>query len=108
MKKVNWHSLGKLLKNIVEIYIPAIFFLTLFVSFLIGIIFRYVFDNPQSWTFELSSICYLAVAVLAWGIAHRTDGNVVFDMLYNRLSAKTQCILRIITNFATAVVAALK
>ena len=99
-------ALGKTLLNILEIYIPAVMFMVLFVCFLIGIVFRYVLDNPQSWTFELSSICYLAVGVLSWGIAHRTDDNVVFDMLYVKLSPKMQCILRMVTNLLIAAVAA--
>lgn len=100
-------AVGKILLDVLEIYIPVLMFLTLFVCFLLGIVFRYVFKNPQSWTFEISSICYLAVGVLSWGIAHRTDDNVVFDMLYNKLSPKSKCILRVVNNLLIAVVAAL-
>lgn len=104
---IKWSLIGKLALDILEKYIPSVMFLALFVSFLLGVFFRYVLNDPQSWTFEVSSICYLAVAVLGWGIAHRTDDNVVFDMLYNILSAKVQCILRIVTNITIAVVAVL-
>ena len=72
-----------------------------------GYFFRYVLNAPQSWTFELSTICYLAVGVLSWGIAHRTDENVVFDMLYNTMSPKVKCIMRMISNFLITVTAAL-
>ena len=99
--------IGKLLLDILEIYIPMIMFLMLFAAFLIGIVFRYVFKNPQSWTFELSSICYLAVGVLSWGITHRSEDNVVFDMLYIKMSPKWQCIWRIVSNVLIAVVAAI-
>lgn len=100
-------AVGKILLDVIEIYLPAVMLMVLFACFLIGIIARYVFKNPQSWTFEMSSICYLAVGVLSWGIAHRTDNNVVFDMLYNTVSEKTRCIFRIITNLLMAVVAGL-
>ena len=107
MNKDKLKKIGKKLLNVLEIDIPAILFLILFVCFLLGIVFRYILKDPRSWTFELSTICYLAVGVLSWGIAHRTDDNVVFDMLYNKLRPKTQCILRIITNVLIAVTAAL-
>lgn len=100
-------KVGKFLLNMLEVYIPTIMFLVLFVCFLIGILFRYVFENPQSWTFELSSICYLAVGVLSWGLVHRGEENVVFDMLYIRMPAKIQCIMRLIGNLCITVVAAM-
>ena len=105
MKKNNLKKIGKVLLDVIEIYIPAVLFLVLFLCFLLGIFFRYVLKNPQSWTFELSTICYLAVGVLSWGIAHRNDDNVVFDMLYNKLSLKTQCIFRIVGNLVIVLTA---
>ena len=107
MKKERIASVGKLLQNVLEVYIPAFYFIVLFASFLLGVIFRYVLKDPQSWTFELSSICYLGVGVMSWGIAHRTDENVVFDMLYTKLSEKVQCVFRIITNVLITATAAL-
>ena len=106
-KKFGWKTVGGFLRDLIEIYIPEILFVIMFISFVLGVVFRYVFKNPQTWTFELSTICYLAVAVLAFGIAQKTDDNVVFDMLYNKLSMKTKCILRILTNVAITVVAAI-
>lgn len=104
MEKNNLTRKGYILLNILEIYIPAIMFIVLFISFILGIFFRYVLRNPQSWTFEISSISYLAVGVLSWGIAHRTDENVVFDMLYEKVSSKTQCGLRIFINLVVTIV----
>ena len=106
MKKEQLKKIGTVMLNILEVYIPVLLFLVLFVCFLLGIFFRYVLKNPQAWTFELCTICYLAVGVLSWGIAHRTDNNVVFDMLYNKLNVKTQCILRLITNLVIFITAA--
>ena len=107
MSKKRLVKIGKVMLNILEIYLPAVLFIILFVCFLIGVFSRYVLRNPQAWTFELSTMCYLAVGVLSWGIAHRTDDNVVFDMLYNKLSKRVQCILRVITNLTIVVTAAL-
>jgi len=98
---------AKFLLDLLDMHIPAILFLVLFACFLLGVFFRYVLKEPQSWTFELSTICYLSVGVLSWGLAQREDENVVFDMLYNKLSLKTKCILRIISNSLITATAAL-
>lgn len=98
MKNNKIKKTGKVLLDVLELYIPAVCFLTLFVCFILGIFFRYVLNDPKTWTFELSTICYVAVGVLSWGIAHRTDDNVVFDMLYNKLSPMVKCILRCVSN----------
>jgi len=97
---------GKFLLDVLEIHLPSLLFMTLFICFLIGIVCRYILKDPQAWTFEMSTICYLWVAVLSWGIAHRMDDNVVFDMLYNKLSPTVQCLLRLISNLLIAVTAA--
>lgn len=107
MTKQILKKIGKVALDILEFYIPAFFFIVLFVCFLLGIFFRYVLKDPQTWTFELSTVCYLSVGILSWGIAHRTDEHVVFDMLYNKLSPKVQCVLRVISNLVIAVTAAL-
>ena len=97
---------GKLFLDILEIYIPMLLFLVLFLCFLIGIVYRYFLKNPQSWTFELSSICYLGVGVLAWGVSHRTEEHIVFDMLYNKVSDRIQCLIRVINNLLISLTAA--
>ena len=107
MKKQSIKKTANILLDILEIHIPSILFLVLFACFILGIFFRYVLRNPQSWTFELSTICYVAVGVLSWGIAHRADENVVFDMLYLKMSPKTQCIMRLISNVLITMTAAL-
>jgi len=104
-RKIKVLSIGKLLENILELVIPASMFAVLFISFVLGVFFRYVLKNPQSWTFELSSICYLSVGVLSWGISHRTDDHVVFDMFYTKVSTKMQCLFRILSNLLIVFIA---
>jgi len=92
-----------LILDIFEIIIPSVMFFILLFSFLIGIVWRYVFSNPLSWTYELSSISFLYVIILAIPIAHRTNGHIVFDLFYNRLKGNAQCCFRLINNLMVAV-----
>lgn len=96
-------SIWQILLDVIELYIPSLTFLTLFVSFIIGIVARYIIRDPQSWTYELGSIMFLNTVLLAACIADRKKEHVVFDMIYNAKSVKTQCIMRIMTNLMTVV-----
>ncbi len=94
--RIRVSKLCQFLLDIIEIYIPAIMLICLFVSFIVGIVFRYVFRDPQSWTFELSSISFLQFAILSGCFVQREDEHIVFDMIYARRSKRTQCIMRIV------------
>lgn len=84
--------------DIIEIYIPAVLFMILFICFLIGIFFRYVVKNPQSWTFELSTVAFLGSVILAGCLSDRHAEHISFDMIYDKRSEKTKTIMRIISN----------
>jgi TRAP-type C4-dicarboxylate transport system permease small subunit len=88
----------KLSRDFLEVDLPAALFVVLFVSFLIGIFWRYVLRDPQSWTFELSNVSFLMVALLTSCTAQRKEDHVVFDLFYNHQKPKTQNIMRIISN----------
>ena len=82
----------------IEIYIPAALFMILFICFLIGVFFRYVVKNPQSWTFELSTVAFLGSVILAGCLSDRHAEHISFDMIYDRRSEKTKTIMRILSN----------
>lgn len=96
-------NICKVLLDIVEIWVPAILLLTLFIAFVLGVFFRYVMKNPQSWTYELSSIAFLSFAIVSACYVQRVEKHIVFDMLFNKMSVKTQCAMRIFSNVVITV-----
>lgn len=80
-----------------EVYLPIAVFITLFIVFLVNVIFRYVLKNPQNWTFEFSVISFVVVGLLGACTAYRNEDHVVFDLLYNRINNKIKNIFRIIS-----------
>lgn len=96
-------SVRDVLLDVIEIYIPSVAFIVLFIMFLLGIIFRYLLRNPQTWTFEISRISFLWAAILAGCIADRGENHVVFDMIYVKTGPKMQCVMRIISNLLVTV-----
>lgn len=81
--------------DIVEMYIPILAFLTIFVCFLLQIVSRY-FLTPLMWPEELALICFLWVALLGALYAKRSNSMVCFSMLYDAVSPKAQRAMRLV------------
>lgn len=92
------NSILERLCDIIELYIPALCMMLLFAAFLIGIISRYVLKDPQSWTYELSTVCFLNMVIASWPYVQRNHGHIAFDMVYERQGEKTKCAMRILGN----------
>ncbi|QQE80563.1 TRAP transporter small permease [Alicyclobacillus sp. SO9] len=88
----------KVLRNIVEIYIPVISFSVMFCAFIVGIFYRYVLDNPLTWPFEVSSIGFLWAALFGAVYAMRTRSHIAFDVVYDLMSPRVQRIARLVSN----------
>lgn len=95
--------IGTILIDFIEIWIPVAVFVGLFLAFLINVIFRYLFNNPQNWTFEFSILSFVIVGLLGACAAYRTEDHVVFDLLYDHLGEKGRNILRM-TGYITVII----
>jgi TRAP-type C4-dicarboxylate transport system permease small subunit len=83
--------------DFVEIYLPVTVFVMLFLAFLTNVFFRYIMRNPQNWTFELSVNAFVVVGLVGACAAYRKEDHVVFDLLYARMGARGQNILRLVS-----------
>ena len=54
----------------------------MFCSFMLQIIFRYIFNHPLSWTLEACLITWLWTVFLGCGLLLRDHDHVRFDVLY--------------------------
>jgi TRAP-type C4-dicarboxylate transport system permease small subunit len=90
MKAARW------LADFIEVYLPIAVFVALFLAFLTNVFFRYVVKDPQNWTFEFSVNAFVVVGLLGACAAYRKEDHVVFDLLYTRLNARGQNILRVV------------
>lgn len=93
----------KLSIDIIEMYLPIVMLAVLFVSFVAGVFFRYVMKNPQSWTYEISTICFLSFVILSACYVQREEKQIVFDMLYNNMNSRVRCLMRIFSNLLVSV-----
>ncbi|MCG3210336.1 MAG: hypothetical protein FOGNACKC_03967 [Anaerolineae bacterium] len=101
---------GLFLLDVLEIYLPTLSFVVLFVVFILQVFFRYFLNNPLTWPPEVISIAFIWTTVLGACYAQRQADHVNFSLIYDRLSPMGQLIFRLIGNsfIAIAFIIALK
>ncbi len=88
---------GRFLVNVIEVYVPVITFVVLFLSFMAQIVARYFF-KPLLWPEELSLMCFVWTALLGGIYAKREQAHVAFTMVYDAVKPRTQVWMRITGN----------
>lgn len=93
MKKI-----GAFIRDCVEVYIPVVAFVVLFVVFVFQVFMRYVVRNPQTWTAEVEQSCFLWLVMLGACYAQRLKGHVTFTLVYDALNIKGKAITAMLGN----------
>ena len=80
---------------------------TMFVSFLLQIVFRYALNRPLGWTEEVTVLCW--VWVVLWGASFivADADEVRFDILYNAVPPSVRRIFTVVASLAMIVLMAL-
>lgn len=81
--------------DVIEIYIPSLAFVTLFIVLLVQIFFRY-FLVPLTWPLEYSLFAYIWTILFAVGYGLRDDSHISFDLVYDVVKPRGQLWMRII------------
>ena len=97
-KQSLWRKVGQFLLDIPEKYVSSFAFTTLFVIFVLQIFFRYVLNRPLTWPYEVTIFAFIWTAILGACFARRHAVHVVFGLIYDKMSPKTQLIFRLIGN----------
>jgi len=90
-------------RDAVELYIPAAAFLIMFVSFVVQVFFRYVLNNPLTWTNDLIVVGFVWTVLLGACYTMRLKKHVKFTMVYDALKPKTAAVFRLLGNLIIAV-----
>jgi len=77
-------SIDKLFR-VIEALAATLVFVDI-VLLLAGVIARYVFHRPLTWSDEVAVICFLWIAMLGSAIAARSDGHMRLTVVVNKLS----------------------
>jgi TRAP-type C4-dicarboxylate transport system permease small subunit len=82
----------------------AAMFAAMFCSFIIGVVARYIFDDPISWTIEVCSIAYVWIVFFSAATFVTHKQHITFDMLYSSVGAKAKRVFALIAMISLAVV----
>lgn len=77
--------------------VAVIFFTAMFLSFMLQIVSRYVFQNPYGWTIEASLISWLWIVFWGSGFLLNNRDHVRFDMLYAWVRPGTRRVFALIS-----------
>ena len=95
------NSLKKVLEKIckvwdfIGVYIPTLSFAVLFLCFMATMILRYCFKISLNWGSELAILCYMWIMFWGSGYGLSHNDHVVFSLVYDRCSARTQMIMKV-------------
>lgn len=76
----------------------AAFFIGMTVSLLMGIYWRYVLNDPLSWTLDIAMICFIWAVMLGAPISDWEDSHLQFDLVYNMVPESVQFAMRTFGN----------
>jgi len=85
------------LLDIVELYLPMLAFLTIYLCFMIQIVSRYFF-TPLMWPEELALLSFIWACLLGALYAKRNESLVAFTLIYDKASDRGRAVMRIAGN----------
>ena len=92
-----------LLRNIFEVYLPSVAFISMFVSFVLQIFFRYVVRHPLTWTQEIIVQGFIWTVIFSACYTMRHGSHIKFTMIYDRCKPRPAAILRLLGNIIVAI-----
>ena len=76
-------------------YLAIVLFSTLFLFGILQVFFRWVLNNPLTWSEEAIQLMYVWICYLGWAIAERKDSHIRITAVMNALPEKGQKWLQI-------------
>ena len=83
-------------RDIFEIYIPAVAFMAMFISFVLQVFFRYFINMPLTWTQDIIVIGFVWTVLFGACYTMRAGRHVKFTMIYDMLKPKGAALSRLL------------
>lgn len=81
----------------------ALLLAAMFLSFIVQVVLRYVFNWPVGWTVELQTICWLWLILWASALVLRESEEIRFDIVYAGAGPTTRRLFRMLSSAALVV-----
>ncbi len=80
--------------------VAGLLLVVLFLSFVVQVVARYVFNWPVGWTVELQTVCWLWLILWASALVLRDREEIRFDIVYAGAAPRTRRLFRILSSVA--------
>jgi len=89
----------RILLDIIDLYVPTITFIIMFLAFIVQVVFRYApMLRPLPWAYDVTIFGFIWTTLLAACHVRRTGGHIKFDMFYLSRSELTRTLFRLTAN----------
>lgn len=95
------------ISDVLELYLPSLIFIFLFLSYVVLIFYRYVMRSSVDWLYELNSLSFVWCGIFAASYGSRKDTHVKFTILYDHVSPTWQAVMRLVGDLFVLVLFAL-
>ena len=102
MEKKN-NKLLSILMNL-DIVVASSILAVLIVLTFLGVVWRYIFNNPFTWLEEVQTSCMVWIVFAAAGAAFRTGNHVAIEMIVDMMPKKIQKIMEWVISVIVVVV----
>jgi TRAP-type C4-dicarboxylate transport system permease small subunit len=85
-------------RNVIELYVPVISFIVMFLAFILQVFFRYIVRHPLTWSMEIIVIGFVWTVIFGACYTMRRRSHVKFTMIYDRLKPRPAAIIRMLGN----------
>ncbi|GHV92723.1 hypothetical protein AGMMS50268_32260 [Spirochaetia bacterium] len=86
------------IRDIIEIYIPVVSFVVMFLTFIMQVFSRYIIRHPIVWSMEIIVIGFVWTVIFGACYTMRKRSHVKFTMIYDRLSPRPAALIRMLGN----------
>ncbi|MCR6636502.1 TRAP transporter small permease [Devosia sp.] len=98
----SFHSIGRWLYARAENLLAAML-ATMFVVFIIQIVFRYLLNLPIGWTHEISVMMWLWMVLFGTAFVVRDSEEIRFDILYSAAGPRTRRVMVLVSSLSLVV-----
>ena len=103
--EVKGREVGRLAQKILD-GIYGTLFAMMFLMFIAAILFRYVLNDPISWSIEFSMVCFLVMLFVTGALGIPVSRHISFNIVYAALPQQGRRIFTIVANLVGAAVLA--
>ena len=87
-----------------DIAVASVILTVLIVLTFLGVVWRYIFNNPFTWLEEVQTSCMVWIVFAAAGAAFRSGNHVAIEMIVDLMHAKMQKVMEWLISIVVVVV----